>query len=149
MDENESDAPSLITILKRFGLSISTIEDSPLSMNALELENVFGTADEIIYILQEQYITRLKSNILQLVGASNVLGNPISFYNSIGTGFKDFFFKPMEGFVDGPIEGGKGLLDGTGSLVKHTTEGVFGSVAKIVGSASKGLLVLSNDTEYL
>jgi vacuolar protein sorting-associated protein 13A/C len=67
----------------------------------------------------------------------------------VGTGVKDFFYKPFEGFVDGPLEGGRGVLQGTGSLLKHSTEGIFGSVAKIVGSASKGILILSDDQDYI
>lgn len=40
--------------------------------------------------------------------------------NSLGTGIKEFFTKPIDGFVEGPIEGGYGIMQGTGSLFKNT-----------------------------
>lgn len=30
--------------------------------------------------------------------------------NSFGTGFKEFFQKPYDGFIEGPIEGGYGIM---------------------------------------
>lgn len=33
---------------------------------------------------------------------------------------KDLIEMPIEGFVQGPIEGGKGIVKGAGSLVKNT-----------------------------
>jgi len=101
--------------------------------------------DDITSTLKESYIIRAKQNVLYILGASSILGNPIQFVNSIGTGVKEFFYQPYEGFVDGPLEGAKGIGKGVGSLVKHTTEGIFGSVASIVQSASKGILVLTDD----
>ena len=50
----------------------------------------------------------------------------------IGTGVKDFFYKPIDGFVNGPIEGGKGIYKGTSSLIFNTSKGTFGSVSKIM-----------------
>jgi len=87
----------------------------------------------------------MKANLFSIIGASSLLGNPIQFVNSIGTGFKDFFYMPYEGIIEGPMEGAMGIGKGAVSLVKHTTEGIFGSVASIVQSASKGILVLTDD----
>ena len=143
-DEADED-DSLIAILKRFGLSFSTIENAPIKLEALNIDYLFGTVDEIKFMLKDQYVTRFMRNIFSLVGSSSLLGNPIQLVNSVGTGIKDFLYNPIEGFIDGPIEGGKGIITGTGSLVKNTTKGIFGSVSSIVGSASKGILVLSDD----
>ena len=38
---------------------------------------------------------------------------------SIGLGFFEFFDKPIEGFIKGPIEGAIGIGKGTASLVKN------------------------------
>jgi hypothetical protein len=40
-------------------------------------------------------------------------------------------------------------LKGTGSLLGNTFIGTMGSASKIVSSFSKGLLVLSNDKEFI
>lgn len=46
------------------------------------------------------------------------------------------------------MQGGIGLLKGTGSLLAHAAGGVSGSVSKITNTLNRGLLVLSADTEY-
>jgi len=46
------------------------------------------------------------------------------------------------------MQGGLGLIKGTGSLMAHTVGGAAGSVSKITNSLNRGFLVLSADTEY-
>jgi vacuolar protein sorting-associated protein 13A/C len=135
--------------LKRFGLALNTIEGAPIKINALELNEVVGNINDIIYILKDRYMVRLKRNLFSILGASSLIGNPIQLVNNVSTGVKDFFYKPIEGFVEGPIEGGKGLVKGTGSLFKHTVHGTFGSTSSIFSSLSKGVLVIANDKDYM
>lgn len=144
----ESD-PGFSSFLKRFGLALNTIEGAPIQINALELREVVGTLNDIGYILKDRYMIRLKRNLFSILGASSLIGNPIQLVNNVSTGVKDFFYKPIEGLVEGPIEGGKGLVKGTGSLFKHTVQGTFGSTSSIFSSLSKGVLVLANDKEYM
>ncbi len=47
------------------------------------------------------------------------------------------------------MQGGLGIIKGTGSLVKNTLLGTIGSAGKIASSFSKGLLVLSSDKEFI
>lgn len=140
---------SFSNVFKRFGLALNTIEGAPVKINALELKDVVGTSNDILYILQTRYMAMLRRNILSILGASSLIGNPIQLANNVSTGVKDFFYKPIEGFVEGPIEGGKGLMKGSASLFKHTVQGTFGSTSSIFGSLSKGMLVLANDKDYL
>jgi hypothetical protein len=74
-----------------------------------------------------------------------MFGDPVNLISHFGTGFKEFYYKPKEGFIKGPIEGGKGLIKGTYSLVKNPIEGTFGSVSKFCSSMSKGMLFLTDD----
>lgn len=67
----------------------------------------------------------------------------------MGTGVHEFFYLPIEGIVKGPLEGGKGLVMGTQSLVKNTVQGTFGSASKVLSSMSKGLLMITNDGEFI
>ena len=88
-------------------------------------------------------------NILGLFLSTAALGNMNLFVADIGTGVKDFFYKPIEGFVDGPIEGGKGLVIGTASLLGNTAKGAFGTASRIMNSVSRSLLFLAGDEEYI
>lgn len=87
---------------------------------------------------------------MKFIGASNLLGNPMNFVNSLGTGVQDFFYEPRQGYLKGgALHGGLGILKGTGSLVKNTFIGTIGSASKLVSTVSKGLLLINNDKEYI
>lgn len=45
----------------------------------------------------------------------------------MGTGVVELFEKPIEGFVQGPLEGIKGIGKGVGSLAKGIVSGVSNS----------------------
>ena len=100
-------------------------------------------------MLKNHYVERMRQNVFTMIGSSNILGNPVNFVNHLGTGVQDFFYKPIEGIVKGPLEGGKGLIEGTGSLLKNTVQGTFGSASKMLSSVSKGLLFFTDDTEFI
>ena len=89
------------------------------------------------------------SNAWRLFASSNALGNVNMLVHDLGTGFKDFFYLPKEGFVNGPLQGGKGLIYGTASLLGNTSKGAFGSVSRLANSVSKGLLIVANDVDYI
>jgi len=44
-------------MLTNLGLALTTVEDAPISINAVEITNVMGNTSDIIFILQEQYIS--------------------------------------------------------------------------------------------
>jgi hypothetical protein len=58
---------------------------------------------------------------------------------NLGTGVKDFFYLPAQGLVSSPQDFGRGLIKGTGSLVKKTVYGVLDAAGKITGSVGKVL----------
>mmetsp|Transcript_45933 Transcript_45933/g.33685 ORF Transcript_45933/g.33685 Transcript_45933/m.33685 type:complete len:308 (-) Transcript_45933:342-1265(-) len=135
--------------LRSFGLSLTNVDEAPLRINSLKICNIFGTPQEIYFLLSSHYYDRLRRNIFTMIGSSSILGNPHNFVSHLGTGVQDFFYKPIEGMVQGPLEGGKGLLQGTASLFQNTVQGFFGSTSKITYSVSKGLLFLTDDADYI
>jgi len=134
---------------KTFGLSLTNVDEAPLRLNSLKISNIFGTPQEIHFLLSNHYYERIRQNFFTMIGSSNILGNPHNFISHLGTGVQDFFYKPIEGIVQGPLEGGKGLLVGTASLFQNTVQGFFGSTSKITYSLSKGLLFLTDDADYI
>jgi hypothetical protein len=142
---------SFENVFKSFGVFFvfNSIEDAPIEINALELKDVRGTSNDVIYILRMRYIAMLRSKLFQILGASSLIGNPIKFTKDILTGVKDFYYKPIEGFVEGPLEGIKGLIKGSESLIEHTIHGLAGGTSRFFGSLSKGILVLANDNDHM
>lgn len=135
--------------LKHFGLSLSNVERGPFKLNAVSRTNIYGTPDEISNHLYALYKHRLMKNMVGLFLSSNATGNVNMLAYDLGTGVKDFFYRPIEGFVDGPLEGGKGLLIGTASLFNHTAKGALGSISRIMNTLSKSLLFLAGDDDYI
>jgi vacuolar protein sorting-associated protein 13A/C len=72
--------------ISSLGLVISSIDEAPIKLNALILENVFGDQDDVIEQLKNHHMERLKQNLFKFIGASNLLGNPMNFVSSLGTG---------------------------------------------------------------
>ncbi len=70
------------------------------------------------------------------MGSLDLIGNPLGLINNFGIGVKDAIVKPIEGFVNGPLEMGKGIIEGTNSLVSNTFGGIFGSINKITKSTA-------------
>jgi vacuolar protein sorting-associated protein 13A/C len=45
-----------------------------------------------------------------IIGSIDLIGNPIGLINNIGSGLSDLINKPAQGFVQGPLEGGLGVI---------------------------------------
>jgi len=65
-----------------------------MKLNALEIENVFGSETVVKELLQNHYTSNLKTNALKLIGSTDLLGNPTDFVNTLGTGARQFYYAP-------------------------------------------------------
>jgi len=139
----------LTMFFKALGVALANIDDAPIKMTGLKLENCFDTTSGITSKLISHYKNNLTTEVFKLLGSINIIGNPVGLFSQIGTGVQDLIEKPMEGFIKGPLEGGVGLVQGAGSLLKHTLAGTLNSVDKITGSLGTGIASLSLDDEYL
>lgn len=74
-----------------------------------------------------------------------MFGNPITFIDTVGTGFKDFYYEPANGFKKSYRDGGYGMMKGTGSLLRNTVGGTIGSIGKVSHSIGSALLFLAGD----
>ena len=136
-------------ILKAIGMAVTNIEASKINLNSVELDHVFGSKLDVLTKIHDYYFTNIIKAGLKLIGSIDLIGSPVEFFYTISTGVKDFFYKPIEGFVKGPLQGSTGVYEGTKSLLRNTVVGVFGAISKMTSSWSKGLLALSNDENYM
>lgn len=51
--------------------------------------------------------------------------------------------------MKGPLEGMKGLVGGSVSLIKNTFDGTVNTTSKLTSGLSKGLLLITQDDEYI
>ena len=70
-------------------------------------------------------------------------------FHDIANGAKDVFYKPIEGFVEGPLEGGKGLAIGVASLVGNTLGGFMSLTSRLSNKFSSGFILLTADDDFI
>ena len=136
-------------IFGTFLSTMSNMEKADLMLNGCLMINLYISYDNLITLILNKYKQSILTEVLTIVGAIDVLGNPSNLFKSLGTGVKEFFTKPIEGIVRGPLDGVEGAIEGGYSLIKHTIGGTFTATSKIATGISKGLLHLSSNDSYM
>jgi vacuolar protein sorting-associated protein 13A/C len=133
------------TILNALGVVITNIDGAPISLDGIVLQDCVDTLAGINQKLMNHYKNTVIKQFYKIFGSLNIIGNPMGLFRNISTGFKDLKDKPSEGLVKGPLEFGKGMVEGTSSLIAHSIGGALNSVSKVTGTISTGLAVLAFD----
>ena len=131
-------------------MSIGNVNDAPLRLNALMLENARVSIPALIANVKSHYTQECLRQIHIILGSADFLGNPVGLFNNISSGVADIFYEPYQGLVmtDRPQELGIGIAKGASSFVKKSVFGFSDSMAKFTGSMSKGLAAATLDKEY-
>ncbi|KAJ2739710.1 Vacuolar protein sorting-associated protein 13, partial [Coemansia sp. Cherry 401B] len=131
-------------------MAIGNINEAPVSLNALIMQNVRVSLPVLADRMQKHYSQEVFNQVYKVVGSANFLGNPVGLFNSISSGVSDFFYEPYQGFVmsDRPQDFGFGLARGTASLFKKTVFGMTDSFSKFTDSMSKGLSAATLDPRF-
>lgn len=119
------------------------IDEAPITLKGIRLSNCHDTVQSIADKLRQIYMEGALQTLLRVVGSANILGNPVGLVNKLQRGVVALYEKPIEGFIQGPIETGLGVIGGAGAFFKNTIEGTFNSVEKFAGSISSGLATIS------
>ena len=131
-------------------MSIGNVNDAPLKLNALLLENARVSVPALIANIQHHYTQECIRQVHIILGSADFLGNPVGLFNNVSSGVADIFYEPYQGLVmtDRPQELGIGIAKGASSFVKKSVFGFSDSMAKFTGSMSKGLAAATLDKEY-
>ena len=139
-----SGLPKIITrVLGSIGNSLARFTDIPLTFTEKGFENIYISISDIIKIIIEDYKRKGTKQILKVIGSSDLIGNPVKLLEGIGTGFYELVNEPRKGFIQGPLEFGKGIAKGLGKLLSGILGGTFGVVESITGtlySATQSLM---------
>jgi hypothetical protein len=139
----------LTVTLNALGVMALSLNRVPLRLNGLEMVNVMAGRSDLAARLGQHYVSCALSEAYKLVFASDVLGNPVAVLSALGTGVRDFFVEPAQGLVQSPLAFGRGLVRGTGSLLRHTVVGLGTGLSSISSSVGAGVAALSLDSGYL
>ena len=61
--------------LSSFGVKIFNVSEAPVELSGIENGGIFGFQDIVINMLVEQYTGQIKSNVMRILGASDLFGN--------------------------------------------------------------------------
>ncbi|CAG8516340.1 7059_t:CDS:10 [Ambispora leptoticha] len=131
-------------------MAIGNINDAPIKLNALIMENLRVSAPVLIDRIRQHYGEEFFYQVHKIIGSADFLGNPVGLFNNLGSGVAAIFYEPYQGFImnDRPQDLGIGLARGTASFFKKTVYGFSDSVSKFTGSIGKGLSAATLDKSF-
>ena len=149
-DDTIQSSNPLMFFVNIMTMSIGNVNDAPLRLNALMLENARVSIPALVANIRNHYTQECVRQIHIILGSADFLGNPVGLFNNISSGVADIFYEPYQGLVmtDRPQELGIGIAKGASSFVKKSVFGFSDSMAKFTGSMSKGLAAATMDKEY-
>lgn len=134
----------IFALLKNsLGKAVANFDKAPIKLKGIRLTSVYGSKDQVVGTISQRYKDLAKDTVMGIILSSNIIGNPVKFFDKISTGFNDLVDKPVQGFLEGPIEGGIGIIAGAGSFAAKTVGATFNSLHSITDSLANGLSTLS------
>lgn len=140
----------LMFIVNVMTMSMGNVNDAPIRLNALMLENARVSFGRLVGNVRAHYTQEFVRQVHIILGSADFLGNPVGLFNTVSSGVADIFYEPYQGLVmtDRPQELGVGIAKGATSFVKKSVFGFSDSMAKLTGSMSKGLAAATLDKEF-
>lgn len=137
-------------VLDALTMALGNINDAPLRFNALLVENLRTTPEQLQLSVTTHYREDVIKQLYKVVGSVDIFGNPVGLFNNISSGVADLFYEPYLGYTstDRPQDLGLGIAKGGISFVKKSVFGVSDSVSKVTGSLSKGLAAFTMDPAF-
>ncbi|KAI9673228.1 MAG: hypothetical protein M1817_003091 [Caeruleum heppii] len=150
VEDKTSSRNPLMFFLNVLTMAIGNINDAPVRLNALMLENARVSFPVLSQHVQSHYSQEFLYQVHKILGSADFLGNPVGLFNNISSGVADIFYEPYQGLVmtDRPQELGIGIAKGATSFVKKSVFGVSDSFSKVTGSISKGLAAATLDKQF-
>ncbi|KAF3765567.1 vacuolar protein sorting-associated protein 13 [Cryphonectria parasitica EP155] len=131
-------------------MAMGNVNDAPLRMNALMLDNVRVSTPILIQNISNHYSQEALYQVHKILGSADFLGNPVGLFNNISSGIADVFYEPYQGLImsDRPEDLGLGVARGAASFFKKSVFGVTDSFSKFTGAMSKGLAAATLDKQF-
>lgn len=149
-DMKVSGGNTLKSFVNALTMALGNINNAPIKLNSLMIENIRAPLPMIIQIVRTHYGQQFFYQLHKILGSADFLGNPVGLFNNISSGVMDIFYEPYQGYVlnDRPQELGIGFAKGGLSFMKKSVFGLSDSFAKFTGSIAKGLSAATQDSEF-
>lgn len=149
-EDRTSSQNTIMFFVNVLTMAIGNINDAPIKLNALFIENIRVPIPILLESVQKHYGQSFFYQLHKILGSADFLGNPVGLFNNISSGVLDIFYEPYQGFIinDRPQELGIGIAKGGLSFLKKSVFGFSDSFAKVTGSLAKGLSVATMDKSF-
>lgn len=149
VEDKTSSKNPLMFFMNVLTMAIGNINDAPVRMNALMLENARVSAAVLMMNISNHYSQEALYQVHKILGSADFLGNPVGLFTNISSGVADIFYEPYQGFImNDPEQLGIGIAKGATSFVKKSVFGVSDSFSKWTGSIAKGLAEATMDKQF-
>lgn len=149
-EDKSSSRNPLMFFFNVITMSIGNVNDAPIRLNTLLLENARVSVPVLVQNISNHYSQEVLYQVHKIIGSADFLGNPVGLFNNISSGLTDIFYEPYQGLImsDRPEDLGYGIAKGAASFVKKSVYGFSDSFSKFTGSLSKGLAAATMDKQF-
>ncbi|PNH66081.1 hypothetical protein VD0001_g8276 [Verticillium dahliae] len=149
-EDKTSSRNPLMFFLNVMTMAIGNVNDAPIRLNALMLDNVRVSVPALTQNISNHYSQEVLYQVHKILGSADFLGNPVGLFNNISSGLTDVFYEPYQGLIlsDKPEDFALGVGKGAASFVKKSVYGFTDSFSKFTGSLSKGLAAATLDKQF-
>ncbi|MBE3109024.1 MAG: hypothetical protein IMZ46_00705, partial [Acidobacteria bacterium] len=150
VEDKRSSRNPLMFFLNIMTMAMGNVNDAPVRLNALMLDNVRVSTPVLAQNISNHYSQEVLYQIHKILGSADFLGNPVGLFNNISSGLTDIFYEPYQGLIlsDRPEDFGMGIARGAASFAKKSVYGFSDSFSKFTGSLSKGLAAATLDKQF-
>ena len=121
------------------GRALANFDRAPVTLKGIQIQSAYGTTTEIIQQTIKLYASSIAETVIGVFFSNNLIGNPMKFFEKISEGVIDLIDKPIQGFSEGPLEGGLGLILGASSFACKTVGATFDSIHNFTEAVATGL----------
>lgn len=151
VEDKTSSKNPLMFFINMMTMAIGNINDAPVKLNALVLENARVSSTVLLQNLTNHYTQEALYQVHKILGSADFLGNPVGLFNNLSSGVMDAFYEPYQGVImsgDRPEQLGLGIAKGATSFMKKSVFGFSDSFSKVTGSIAKGLAEATMDKQF-
>lgn len=123
-------APELKAIKQSFGIPLIRFEDAKVELDPFAKHHLFETTDFLLDSIRLHYTHELMSQAAKILGSVDFLGNPLGLFSDMAEG--------VSGLLEGNVSG----------LFKNVTHGFSNTAAKVVGTLSDSVGLITLDKRH-
>jgi hypothetical protein len=138
--ETAMGSSGFLSDIVNFLSSFTNISDASLYFKQIDIKNAYKTKGSIISILSTHYINQGINQIYKILGATDIIGNPVGLISNLGRGVEELYSEPFQGVLSGDMSrAAKGIGRGVIGFGKNAAFGIGSSLSRMTGTWYIGL----------